>query len=73
MYLLTDRSRISIIAEYPLTFDGYKDAVLNASCLAQYQENHPSGITLEKRNADGTITEVITFVRSECVASWTVK
>lgn len=57
-YLVTNRSRIAIIAEFPYTPDGFNSAVLCAIVYAQMPDVYPSGVILEKRTSDGQITEV---------------
>lgn len=59
MYLVTDRSRIAIIVEYPLTLDGWNDAVTFGAIMAQAPELYPSGIVVERRNIDGSITQIV--------------
>lgn len=57
-YLVTDRSRIAVIAEFPYTQDGFHSAVTAAVVYAQIPESFPSGVILEKRTENGTIVEV---------------
>lgn len=64
MYLVTDRNTIAIIAEYPLTARGYEQTLLVAATFAQMPELYPSGIMIEKRNPDNTITQIITLTKA---------
>lgn len=59
MYLVTDRNAIAIIAEYPLTIDGWNKALITSATLAQMPDMYPSGIVIERRNHDKTITQIL--------------
>jgi hypothetical protein len=46
------------VLTFPASFDGYKQAVVLASCLAQATPEHT--FTVGKEWVDGTVTKVVT-------------